>query len=65
MKTVKYFIVALILIVVLLAGLSSCATATNTLEESDQVAGYTLKNKTELLQQKILNRNCKTIIAIP
>jgi outer membrane murein-binding lipoprotein Lpp len=64
MKTVKYFIVAIILIVVLLAGLSSCATA-NIKNDSEKVAGYTLKNKTELMQQKILNCKQKTVIVIP
>ncbi|MBZ0327373.1 MAG: hypothetical protein K8F54_07185 [Altibacter sp.] len=64
MKTVKYFIVAIILIVVLLAGLTSCATA-HIEKDTNEVAGYTLKNKAELMQQKILNSQQKTVVVKP
>jgi hypothetical protein len=64
MKTIKYFIVAIILIVVLLAGLTSCATA-NIEKDANEVAGYTLKNKAELMQQKILNTKHTTVVVTP
>ena len=65
MKTVKYFIVAIILIIVLMAGLTSCATAKEINQDTDSVAGYTLKNKAELLQQKILNTKNSTVVVKP
>ncbi|PKA83303.1 hypothetical protein ATE92_1453 [Ulvibacter sp. MAR_2010_11] len=67
MKTLRYFIVATILLVVLLAGLTSCGT-TNSLHRTNtdtEVAGYTLKNKAELMQQKILNIKKTTVMVTP
>ncbi len=65
MKTIKYIIVTLILIIVLTAGLTSCGTAVNVKDDTNEVAGYTLKNKAELMQQKILNKKNKSILATP
>jgi len=62
MKTTKYIKVTLILIAVLGTSLTSCSSAKTYQED---VAGYTLKNKKELMQQKILNKKCKTVIATP
>ena len=64
MNTVKYIIAAIILIIVLLAGLTSCATA-HVKKDTNEVAGYTLKNKAELMHQKILYSEQKTVIVIP
>ncbi|MAO07375.1 MAG: hypothetical protein CL596_01540 [Alteromonas sp.] len=44
---------------------TSCATAISTQEKGKEVAGYTIKNKKELLQQKVLHKNPKTVIATP
>lgn len=65
MKTVKYIIVTIILIIVLGAGLTSCGSASSFQKNETEVAGYTLKNKTELMQQKVLNTKVQTVIAQP
>ena len=44
--------------------MSSCGT-TASIEKNEQVAGYTLKNKKELLKHKILYNKRKTVIATP
>ncbi|MCT8340468.1 hypothetical protein MG296_10410 [Flavobacteriaceae bacterium TK19130] len=54
-------------IIVLGAGLlftTSCATTQKTQSESD-LAGYTLKNKKELMKQKIAPQKKKTFVATP
>jgi len=51
--------------VVLTISMTSCGSAVNLKSNDNDVAGYTLKNKTELLEQKILNKKSKTVIAIP
>ncbi|AVI50246.1 hypothetical protein C5O00_03310 [Pukyongia salina] len=43
----------------------SCGTTVKTIQKEEKVAGYTLKNKKELMQQKILNKKKKTVIAQP
>ena len=65
MKITKYIIVTIILILVFAAALTSCATPMSIQNDSEKLAGYTLKNKKELMQQKIADKKCKTIIAIP
>jgi hypothetical protein len=65
MKTIKYIIVTLILILVLMAAFTSCAAPLSIQENEDQLAAYTLKNKKELMQQKIANKKCKIVIASP
>lgn len=51
--------------VIFTATFTSCGT-TQSIQNSDtEVAGYTLKNKKELMEQKILNKNSKTVIATP
>lgn len=65
MKTLKYIIVTLIVITVLSAALTSCATPRTLQNDSEKVAGYTLKNKKELMQQKIADKKRKTVIATP
>ncbi len=65
MKILKTIIVALILLIVALAALTSCAAPINVQENSEEIAGYTLKNKKELMQQKIANVKCKTVMATP
>ena len=65
MKITKYIIVTIILILVFAAALTSCATPMSIQNDSEKLAGYTLKNKKELMQQKIADKKCKTVIAIP
>lgn len=65
MKIVKYIVVILIIVVVFGAALTSCGTAVSIQENSKELAGYTLKNKKELMQQKILEKKSKTIVATP
>jgi|TARA_R110002094_G_scaffold126795_1_gene120659 hypothetical protein len=64
MKTLKYLIVT-IFIVVFSASFTSCATTNSIQNESEKVAGYTLKSKKELMQQKIAHRKRNTVIALP
>jgi len=65
MKIIRTVIVTLILLIVVLAALSSCATPMKVQDNSEEIAGYTLKNKKELMQQKIANIKCKTVMATP
>jgi hypothetical protein len=65
MKIIRSIIVTLILLIVVLAAFSSCATPMNVQDNSEEIAGYTLKNKKELMHQKIANVKCKTVMATP
>ncbi|MCW5521087.1 hypothetical protein J1N09_14660 [Aureitalea sp. L0-47] len=47
------------------ATLFSCGTSVHTIKKENEVAGYTLKNKKELMQQKILQKKKKTVVAQP
>ncbi|WP_339700825.1 hypothetical protein [uncultured Marixanthomonas sp.] len=49
----------------LILSTASCATAVSAKENGNEVAGYTLKNKKEVMQQKILHKKNKTVIATP
>ncbi|MEM7087395.1 MAG: hypothetical protein AAF489_14500 [Bacteroidota bacterium] len=64
MKILKYLIVT-IFIVGFSASFTSCATSNSIQKESEKVAGYTLKNKKELMKQKIADRKHRTVIALP
>ena len=45
---------------------TSCGSMTSAHKASqNEVAGYTLKNKKEIMEQKILNKTTKTIITTP
>ncbi|MFT4669427.1 MAG: molybdate-binding protein [Ulvibacter sp.] len=61
MKNIIYLGIALILTV----SVSSCGSVSAIQKSENEVAGYTLKNKKELMQQKVLNKKVKTIIALP
>lgn len=58
-----------LLIVVIIAvfsvSMTSCGTTASMQENQKEIAGYTLKNKKQLLEQKILNKKLKTVIAQP
>jgi len=64
MKTIKNSIVT-ILFVSFLATFTSCASSSSMQKESEQVMAYTLKNKKELMKQKIADNKRKTVIALP
>jgi hypothetical protein len=61
MKNIIYLGIALILT----ASICSCGSTSTIQKGENEVAGYTLKNKKELMQQKVLNKKVKTIIALP
>ncbi|HPF12468.1 MAG TPA: hypothetical protein PKW08_11855 [Flavobacteriaceae bacterium] len=50
---------------VLAMSIVSCASVAPTQNTEKELAGYILKNKKELMQQKVLHKNNKTVIAIP
>jgi hypothetical protein len=56
------YIIALVLFAV---SFTSCGTTSALQKENSEVAGYTLKNKKELFQQKVLHSKAKTVIATP
>jgi len=64
MKILKYLIVT-IFVVVFSASFTSCATSNSIQNESEKAVGYTVKNKKELMKQKIADRKCRTVIALP
>ncbi len=61
MKKVVFILAAVIFTVTF----SSCGTSHNIKNSDSEVAGYTLKNKKQLMEQKILNKNSKTVLATP
>jgi len=44
---------------------TSCGTVSAIQNQDTEVAGYTLKNKKEVVEYKILNKKSKTVIVIP
>ncbi len=60
MKRIVYLGIA----IALAATVSSCKTGFEVQQQSE-LAGYTLKCKKELMQQKILHSKNKTVIATP
>jgi len=61
MKKVVFILMAALFTVTF----SSCGVSQKIQQQGDEVAGYTLKNNTELLEQKILNKKSKTVLATP
>lgn len=61
MKKIAYIVIGILFIL----STASCATASSAKENGNEIAGYTLKNKKELMQQKILHKKNKTVIATP
>jgi len=55
----------LIITIVFTASLTSCGSTAVINKNNDEIAGYTLKNKKELMEQKVLNKKVKTVIATP
>lgn len=58
-------ILIILVVAVFSASMTSCGTSTVVQENQKEIAGYTLKNKKQLLEQKILNKKQKTVIAQP
>ena len=60
----KYISIAILLLIVV--SMASCGTAAKIEKDNtNQFAGYTLKNKKELMQQKIACKKSKTILTTP
>ncbi len=57
--------VYLVIVIILTVSVSSCGSIANIQKKDNDVAGYTLKNKKELMQQKVLNKKNRTLIALP
>lgn len=51
--------------VIFTATFTSCGTTQKVQNSDAEVAGYTLKNKIELMEQKILNKKSKTVLVTP
>ncbi|MFT5078194.1 MAG: hypothetical protein ACI825_001338 [Planctomycetota bacterium] len=51
--------------VIFTGAFSACGTTQNFQKSDSEIAGYTLKNKKELMEQKILNKKSKTLLATP
>lgn len=51
--------------VVLTSTFASCGSTSSIQKNDAEIAGYTLKSKTELMEQKILNIRSKKVIVIP
>jgi hypothetical protein len=45
--------------------ISSCSATTAIKKGDNDVAGFTLKNKKELMEQEVLNKKVKTVIVLP
>lgn len=54
-----------ILCIALFASFTSCGSVQSHINTNKEVAGYTLKSKKELLQQKVLHTNVKTVVVHP
>ena len=61
MKKIIFIVAALVFTM----SFTSCGTVSSIQNQDTEVAGYTLKNKMEVVEQKILNKKSKTVIAIP
>ncbi|QIE60192.1 hypothetical protein G5B37_11655 [Rasiella rasia] len=44
---------------------TSCKSVSAVQKEQNEIAGYTLKNKKELFQQKVLHKKIKTVVVTP
>jgi len=53
------------IICIFLGSMTSCSSTKNLKTQESELAGYTLKNKKELMQQKIFQKKTKSVIAIP
>lgn len=62
MRNLIYIAITVFLVI----SLSSCGAGVSAKRATqNEVAGYTLKNKKEIMEQKILHKKSKTIIVLP
>ncbi len=61
MKKIIYLAVA----VIFTLSVSSCGSTSAIQKNDTEVAGFTLKNKKELMQQKVLHKKIKTVVVAP
>lgn len=61
MKKLVFILIA----IVFTSTFTSCGTTSSIQKNDAELAGYTLKSKTELLEQKIANTQSKKVIAQP
>lgn len=61
MKTLIFILAA----VIFTGTFTSCGTTHKIQKADPQLAGYTLKSKTELMQQNIVNTRSKKVIVTP
>lgn len=58
-------LVLIVAVVVFSSVVTSCGTTLKTNHNHKEIAGYTLKSKSQLLEQKILNTTTKKVIVNP
>ena len=59
-------LVYIAIVVAFMGGLTSCSSTKAIEKEQNELAAYTLKNKKELFQQKLLHqRKNRTVLATP
>lgn len=58
-------IVFLVLTAVFTLSICSCGSTSAIHKNNTEMAGYTLKNKKELMQQKVLHKKIKTVVVAP
>ncbi|MCH9659623.1 MAG: hypothetical protein K0U54_01790 [Bacteroidetes bacterium] len=61
----KKTIVIATILAISASSLTSCATSASIQDNEQQVASYTLKNKKELMKQKIASKRAKVVLATP
>jgi len=65
-NTVMKKIIYILTIAIFTSTFVSCGTTSSAMKNNDtQVAGYSLKDKKEIVEQKILQKSTKTMIATP
>ena len=58
-------VILILAAVVLTSTFTSCGTTNAIKNNTDELTAYTLKSKTELMKQKILNTSSKKMIVTP
>jgi len=58
-------ILLIIVILIFTVTVTSCGSTLAIQKDKNEVASYTIKNKQELMEQKVFNKNMKTVIVIP
>jgi hypothetical protein len=58
-------IILILVAIVLTSTFTSCGTMTSVKESKEGLISYTLKSKTELMEQRILPKSSKKVIVTP